>query len=213
MAKKPKIPANDTKNQLRTSQSDYPNMSVDRAMAEIALSPIINNAQTSRIFSKGTFGDSDLTESVEAMREKVAKAQAGDLSGAEAMLTAQATALDAIFTEMARRAAMNMGEYLNAADTYMKLAFKAQSQCRMNLEALAEIKAPRAVAFVNQANIAHGHQQVNNGVESHARENVITPNELSGESDELRTHARASTPKSRVNPQVEAVGKVHRAED
>jgi len=47
-------------------------------------------------------------------------------------------------------------------ETYMRLALKAQSQCRTTLETLAEIKNPRAVAFVKQANIAGGHQQVNN---------------------------------------------------
>jgi hypothetical protein len=31
------------------------------------------------------------------------------------------------------------------------------------IETLAELKNPRQVAFVNQANLAGGHQQVNNG--------------------------------------------------
>jgi len=63
---------------------------------------------------------------------------------------------------MSRRAALNMGEHMGAMETYMRLALKAQSQCRTTLETLAEIKNPRAVAFVKQANIAGGHQQVNN---------------------------------------------------
>lgn len=49
-----------------------------------------------------------------------------------------------------------MGEYLNATDTYLRLALKAQAQCRATLQTLAEIKNPRPVAFVKQANIAHG---------------------------------------------------------
>jgi hypothetical protein len=36
------------------------------------------------------------------------------------------------------------------------LALKAQSQCRATLETLAAIKNPQPVAFVRQANIAHG---------------------------------------------------------
>jgi hypothetical protein len=40
---------------------------------------------------------------------------------------------------------------------------KAQAQCRVTLVALAEMKNPRPVAFVQQANIAAGLQQVNNG--------------------------------------------------
>lgn len=91
----------------------------------------------------------------------------------KATLTAQAAAFDAIFTELARRGALNLGEYLSASETYLRLALKAQSQCRATLETLAEIKNPHPVAFVQQANIAHGPQQVNNGAESRAREKVI----------------------------------------
>ncbi|NML85977.1 MAG: hypothetical protein HHJ19_10135, partial [Polaromonas sp.] len=41
---------------------------------------------------------------------------------------------------------------------------KAQSPCRATLQVLAEIKNPRPVAFVKQANINNGgQQQVNNG--------------------------------------------------
>ena len=43
--------------------------------------------------------------------------------------------------------------------------YKRQAQCRATLEALAEIKNPRPVAFVKQANISGGHQQVNNGMQ------------------------------------------------
>lgn len=45
---------------------------------------------------------------------------------------------------------------------YAKLALRAQNQCRMTLETLATIKNP-PVVFAKQANIAHDHQQVNNG--------------------------------------------------
>lgn len=81
----------------------------------------------------------------------------------KATLTAQAAAIDAIFPEPARRGALNLGEYLSASETYFRLALKAQSQCRATLEALAEIKNTHPVAFVQQANIAHGPQQVNYG--------------------------------------------------
>jgi len=51
-------------------------------------------------------------------------------------------------------------------ETCTRLAFKAQSRCRATNETLAEIKNPPSVAFVPQANIAAGHQQVNNGVQA-----------------------------------------------
>jgi hypothetical protein len=41
------------------------------------------------------------------------------------MLTAQAQTLDAIYANLALRSAMNLGEYLNAAVTYMRLALEA----------------------------------------------------------------------------------------
>lgn len=137
--------------------------SENRVVAEVALSPMATSALTASKFLRGSFGDLDLTASVEVLREKADKVKEGDLSGLEATLTAQAVALDAIFTELARRGAMNMGEYLNAAETYLRLALKAQSQCRATLETLANIKNP-PILYAKQANIANGPQQVNNGV-------------------------------------------------
>ena len=108
-------------------------------------------------------GDADLTSLVEELQTKFDVMKAGDLTSVEGMLYGQAMALQTIFTNLARRSAMNAGEYINAADTYMRLALKAQSQCRSTLETLAEIKNPRPISFVKQANIANGPQQVNNG--------------------------------------------------
>jgi hypothetical protein len=78
--------------------------------------------------------------------------------------------LDTIFNELARRCQANVcGGYLDAAERYLRLALKAQSQCRANIETFAEIKNPKPLAFVQQANIASGPQQVNNaGPESSA---------------------------------------------
>jgi hypothetical protein len=38
-----------------------------------------------------------------------------------------------MFNELARRAALNMGEYLNATETYLRHEFKAQAQCRSTI--------------------------------------------------------------------------------
>ena len=51
---------------------------------------------------------------------------------------------------------------------YLRLALKAQSQCRATLATLAAVKNPQPVAFVRQANIAHGPQQVNNAAAAEA---------------------------------------------
>lgn len=140
-------------------------------IAAMALGSVAANAMTARTFAKGTFGTLDVIECVMTLKQRVDTTHGGDLKHAESTLTAQAATLDAIFNEMARRAALNMGEYMDATERYMRLALKAQSQCLTTLETLAAIKNP-PVIFAKQANIAHGPQQVNNdGFETntHAR--------------------------------------------
>lgn len=152
--------------QLQSDAGDE--RSPDRAVA--ALSPSLRNAFTAALFSQGALGNVHHFDALDVMVEKVSSVKSGDLKGLEATLTAQSIALDSIFNEMARRAALNMGEHLGATETYLRLAFKAQAQCRSTLQTLAEIKNPRPVAFVKaqQANISQGPQQVNNG-DSRAR--------------------------------------------
>jgi len=48
----------------------------------------------------------------------------------------------------------------------LKLALRAQNQCRATIETLSVVKNPPTATFVRQANIAAGHQQVNNGMVS-----------------------------------------------
>jgi hypothetical protein len=77
------------------------------------------------------------------------------------MLFAQAQTLQSIFMNLARRATSQ--QYMNHWEAFLRMALKAQSQCRATLEALATIKNP-PVVFAQQANINQGgQQQVNNG--------------------------------------------------
>lgn len=191
-----------------------PNLSDSQLQSEMVQWPELTNATTVMNFSGFLkLSEKDplltVTESVSALKRKTAKVKAGDISELEAMLVAQATSLNSIFTEMARRAAMNMGEYISAADTYMRLALKAQSQARATVETIAEMKNPRQVSFVQQANIANGPLQVNNG--PRARETKNEANELSGGAHELSQDTRASSIKGAANPQVETVGELHGA--
>jgi hypothetical protein len=143
----------------------------DRAalLAQAALRPSVRAAVTTRDVSK-QFGELDITALVHELAAQAKLVNSGQLQRPEAMLVAQAHTLEALFHELTRRAALNMGEYLGAAETYMRLALKAQSQCRATLETLAAIKNPAPIAFVRQANIAHGPQQVNNAPEPSAGE-------------------------------------------
>jgi len=147
--------------------------------------------------------------------EKRAKAvSANDLSRLEELLTNQTHTLDAIFNDCARIAHLNRGEYLNAFERYMRIALKAQSQCRSNVEALAEIKNPKSFTVVGQANVAHGPQQVNNGVSgavlapAHARENANQPNELLEHSNAERLEPLPTSEASARHPQVASVDEI-----
>lgn len=206
------MPKVDSKNQLRVSKDEHGHKTMERIEAEFAQSTASLNTQTVRLFARGTAGVVDLTESVALMQAKTEQVRNGDLSGPEAILTAQAVALDVIFTEMARRAALNMGEHLQATETYMRLALKAQNQCRATLQTLGELKNPHQVAFVSQANISHGHQQVNNHQACHrpSDESKFSTNKLSGNDDELLQNPRASSVKSATYKGLETMGKIDR---
>ena len=194
-------------------------VSQERQLADLGTDGIVSNAMTARAFlapSQPNLSISEFVESVKAHGERV---NGNDLAAAEQMLVAQAIALNSVFAEMARRSALNMGDYLDATDRYMRLALKAQSQCRATLETLAAIKNP-PVVFARQANIAHGPQQVNNGVgpgrtqgaPTHAHEQTkITSNELLGIEDGKRLDAGAQGAAGLANPRLAAVGTVNGA--
>ncbi len=81
VTKKNPAPAPDPKKILRLRERDYLGMTQEQVEADSAQSPIHTNAATALTFSRGTFGESGLTETVEALRAKVEKVKAGDLSG------------------------------------------------------------------------------------------------------------------------------------
>lgn len=193
----------------------------DRAalLAQVALRPNVRAAVTTQSYSKPQFGEVDLTALVDELSTHSKAVHSGNMRGVEEMLIAQAHTLQAVFHELARRAGLNMGEYINAAETYMRLALKAQSQCRATIETLALIKNPPPVTFVRQANVAHGPQQVNNGsppatsATSRARESENQPNKLLEQQHGERLDG--GTPQAAVGADsaVAAVAEVHRTAD
>ena len=123
----------------------------------------------------------------------------------EGMLYRQAKTLETMFTSLAMRAADQDG--LKQFQVHLTLALKAQAQCRATLEALAEIKNPRPIQFVKQANMTTGPQQVNNGAVASRTETFESePNKLleAQHGNYLDTGAQGAT--SRINPHMEAVG-------
>lgn len=128
---------------------------------------------------KSGYWDSiDVPSLMDQLRDQATAVNRGDLSQAEAMLMNQATALQSLFARLAER---GMGcDHAPAFEANMRMALRAQSQCRATIETLATIKNP-PIVYARQANIANGPQQVNNGVSStpHAREEKqVQSNEL-----------------------------------
>ena len=142
---------------------------------------------------------------------------AGELGRVERMLVNQALTLDAIFNNMAQRSFRQ--ESYKGIEVLMRLALKAQAQCRATAETLAIIKNP--MPYIRQANIAGGHQQINNGnqvdlygkAHAHAGNSEIEPNKLLEADHEQRLDIGTQAAAGRDGQTVEALGQVHRAED
>lgn len=199
---------------------EAPGLSQDKLMAQFAAGGIVGNARSLVAFAHGTFGELSLTDCAKVLKDMAQGLNDGDLSAAVTMLSSQAVALNAMFGELARRAALNMGEHLDATERYMRLALKAQGQCRATLESLAAIKNP-PVVFARQANINNGgQQQVNNAAPqdgsattageplAHASKSLSRPNELLEDMRHGSTQLdpRATTAASKANQGLEPMG-------
>lgn len=144
------------------------------------------------------------------LRDQAGAVQGGNLSDAEAMLMNQATALQSIFARLVER---GMGQtIMSNMESFLKLALRAQNQCRATLETLATIKNP-PVVFAKQANIANGPQQVNNGSEApRARENKFEQTQLlEGTPNEERLDFGTSATTIGINQDMATVGAINRA--
>ena len=83
--------------------------------AHNVLSPSIGAAILASSFS--VHGDVSIPELYVQLAVHCETVHSGNLGRAESMLMAQAHSLEAIFTNMARRAALNAGEYIGASLT------------------------------------------------------------------------------------------------
>lgn len=180
----------------------------DMITAKAMTMPEVRAARTIQRFE----GDHlDVNAEVDELRRLVSKANMGDMTTPEAMLVAQAHTLDALFCNLAMRSHSNMeAGYIEASDRYMRLALKAQAQAAKTIQILAELKNPRPVAFVKQANIATN-QQVNNGPHAQAENFESAPIKQSGGSHELLENTRAPSLESRNDQALETLGALDRA--
>lgn len=100
--------------------------------------------------------------------------------------------------------------YGEAAERYMKLALRAQAQCAKTIQTMGELKNPRHIAFVRQANIAHN-QQVNNHELSCVENDQFQQSKLiDGDKDGLRMDARTAQPPGGSDQKMEAMGEINR---
>ena len=158
-AKSKKSKAGSARNKARLDVQGQPGKSKERNLADVSLDPAASGMAATRMFNAGTFGEQDSTELYLSFSDKGKAATSGDLTHYKVMLAAQADTLNSVFTELARRAALNMGEYISATETYMRLALKAQAQCKANIEALDRLSNGR-VQTVRHVHVNEGGQAV-----------------------------------------------------
>lgn len=187
---------------------------LQKILADRSRKPAANSAALIQSFNSNIFGmdEIDFEELMEGLNQSSVDLSKGDYSVISDMLLCQATALQTMFTSLARQA--NGLTHLNQIDALMKLALKSQSQSRTTLLALVQHLSPKRVAFVKQANIAHGPQQVNNqhqDVQSITKNLEKPQNKLLEESTYERTKLdlRAKTEAERSHSPMEAMGALY----
>lgn len=186
--------------------------SVEQTSARAAIQPAINAAEAINAFKgDADWNKLDFARLFDSLQASIDESKAGDLSGLEAMLIGQATALQAMFSSLAVRAGRQ--EHLQRYEVFFSLALKAQAQSRATIQTLVDLKFPRQATFVKQANIANGPQQINNAAAAdlaHVKTSSA-PNKLSGERHELLPDAGAPSPAITGSPKMATMDKVYRA--
>lgn len=188
-------------NALHVEQS--PDETGAQAVARKLLEPTFKNAAAAAGFTGRMIGNeieapgiSDYASHVQLVANEAAE---GELAMASRILAAQAIALDSMFAELARRAALNMGDYMDASERYGRLALRAQTNCRTTLEALAKLHQPREQT-VRHVHVNEGGQAV---VADHFHNHA--GGGKNGETDE-QSHATGATGKRATLPCPDAHG-------
>jgi hypothetical protein len=177
----------------------------------MALRPTVNAAWVITNYDP-MFDKLNISSLIDELSNSTTEVITGKMDKCEAMLLNQAYALQSIFTGLSQKA---IGQtQIRQYSTLLKLALKAQSQCRTTLETLATLKRP-TIIFANQANIAQGNQQVNNTVQlpvqaGGAEKIKFAQNKLLEAQHEQRLEHSAANSTSSSHSSLETVAKVHR---
>ena len=176
---------------------------MEQGIARTMLNPLLHAAATVQDYVP--VSDSvDLSDLVRALEHQVRAVEEGNFERFEEMLIVQAHTLDVVTNHLLRRSIIQ--EKARFIESFLKLGLKAQNQCRTTIETLIRAKTPKT--SLNQTNIAHGHQQVNNFPK---KEN--TPNELLEQTDGERLDPGTPQEAVRVDPELATVGEQHRSKN
>ena len=169
MAVKKKLPVKNKTSVIVNAGKDE---DLDEVVAKILTMPEVGAAGTIR----GLNDIHDVNALTKILSQQTADVVGGNMTRPESMLLSQAHTLEALFNSLVMK---GLGQtHMPHYEAFMRLAFKAQSQCRSTLQTLSDIKNP-LVVYAKQANITHGNQQVNNGVNApRTQENINYSNEL-----------------------------------
>jgi hypothetical protein len=198
---------------------EVPGEDHDLTLARVRMHPIHRASTTMRNFDQKLM-DHSVTSITQVLGRHLEDVKAGNLGQAENILITQANTLDVIFNELAAHAGANIRSNVDKAERYLRMALKAQSQCRTTLEALAEIKMPKSATFIRQVNNA-SQQQVNNGptvngtthssVPAQGKKNLDdSPNKLLEGNHGKRLDGGTACAPGRTDSHLEAVGAVDR---
>lgn len=209
---------------MATNQPSPKKTALPAAPLNTEATPASAENENARLMTGGAFPSSMIVNSyfkttttdpramLDTLQEQAQAIQQGDMGQVESMLINQAVALQAMFVDLALRA--KTAQSLQAVQCLTQLALRSQAGSRNTLQALAEVKNPRQVAFVKQTNVAQT-QQVNNGVTppSHGKKEKATPNELLVEEEpygSTKMDSRTKAKAGRVDPAVVTVERVDR---
>ena len=85
-----------------------------------------------------------VAETVALIEDATSKIVANDLGAVEALFARQALALDVIFNQHAKQSARHWDVYNKPIYDHMRVALRAQVQCRSTLESLMTMKTAQA---------------------------------------------------------------------
>ena len=200
MAKKPK-----DSNLDKFTLTHIPEQDDLKTTTEFFLSQSAIGASTVKVlnFNGSIPNDSISLEYTKMLLEKAfERVRDGDLAILEEMLLGQAFALNMAFNSLSARATRQLD--ISTMQMLMNLCFKAQNQSRATIDSLIRLKQPSNTQFIKQANIAQGHQQVNNLAEK----NITPQNELLKDRYAHLDTRTTPTPKG-IDTALEALDKVN----